>query len=118
MGDQTEYTFSTTYLEGWEHWERLTRCEWFIPLISRWRKELHLRILSQALLVIREEATDKASKNRFAANKILIDRSWEGSIPSRVSKRGRPSKEDIHEEISRAAQDEQLILNDLLKLGE
>jgi len=115
MGDQTEYTFATTYLEGWNHWEKLCRCEWFVPYISRWRKELHLRTVSEALLVIKNEAKDKQSKNQFQANKILIDRSWEAAIPQskQASKRGRPSKDDITAEIKQAAEEESLILKDL-----
>lgn len=89
--DPTEYRFATTYLDGWEHWEYLCRLNWFKEYVDRWRKELDLRMKSQALAKIMTEAKT-GSKESFSANKYLLEKGWE---PKDGSKRGRPSKEEI-----------------------
>lgn len=89
--DPTEYRFATTHLDGWEHWELLTKCAWFKPIVARWRRELELRMKSIALSRIMAEAKT-SSKESFTANKYLLEKGWE---PKESNKRGRPSKEEI-----------------------
>lgn len=92
--DPTEWRFATTYLDGWEHWEILCECSWFKPYIERWRRELELRMKSEALArIMREGKTN--SKESFQANKYLLEKGWE---PKTTQKRGRPSKEEIAQE--------------------
>jgi hypothetical protein len=89
--DPTEWKFATTYLDGWDHWEKLCESSWFKPYVARWRKELFLRLQSKALARIIAESKS-SSKESFAANKYLLERSWEG----KESKgRGRPSKDQV-----------------------
>ena len=98
--DPTEYTFATQYLDGWEHWEMLSSCSWFKPYVERWRRELELKVRSEALLKIRESA--KEGKDSFAANKFLLEKGWTKDKPSG---RGRPKKEDIAKAADQIAQD-------------
>lgn len=93
MEDLTEYNFAHTHLDGWEHWEMLCRCTWFIPFVERWRKELTLKIQARALTRLKAEASS-SSKNAFLANKYLVDKGWVDKTESKSS-RGRPSKDDI-----------------------
>lgn len=102
--DPTEWRFATTYLDGWKHWELLQACVWFKPYIERWRRELELRMKSQALARIMAEAKT-TNKESFSANKYLLEKGWEPK--DTASKRGRPSKEDIKQ----AARDELQIVN-------
>ncbi len=88
-GDPTEYKFATTYLDGWEHWEMLQACTWFEPYIKRWRKELDLKLKSEALARILKKSRQE-SKDFFAINKFILDKGWVTD-----GKRGRPSKEEI-----------------------
>jgi hypothetical protein len=90
--DPTEWEFSQRYLDGWEHWEMLTRCAWFKPFIERWRKELELRMKSKSLAKIKAEAKT-GSKESFMANKYLLEKGWE---PKETKGRGRPSKDEIN----------------------
>lgn len=91
--DLTEYTFANTHLDGWEHWEMLTACNWFKPYVSRWRKELSLLIKARSLSRLKAEAAS-SSKNAFLANKYLIEKGWvETDEPK--SGRGRPSKDEV-----------------------
>lgn len=115
LEDQTEYLVATTYFEDWEHWTMLCDSYFFKPYILNWRHELDLKIRSQALMVIREEARDPDSKNKFAANKILIDRSWENKAPTEV-KAGRPSKLDIERKLNEIVSDRNTVDDDLNRI--
>jgi len=88
--DPTEWAFATKYLDGFGHWELLCDTTWFRPYIQRWRRELDLRLKSQALSRIMSEAKT-SSKESFAANKYLLEKGWE----PKVNARGRPSKDEI-----------------------
>jgi hypothetical protein len=97
MNDPTEWKFATNCLDGWGHWELLCECNWFRPLVERWRKELELRMKSQALSRIMSEAKT-GSREAFTANKYLLEKGWE----PKDAKRGRPSKEEIRREAKAA----------------
>lgn len=93
MSDPTEYNFATTYLGGWAHWEYLCSSPWFKPYIARWRRELEVKLKSEALaIVIRESRRD--GKNTMAAARYLIERGWEAK-EGQGRTRGRPTKDDI-----------------------
>jgi hypothetical protein len=100
--DPTEYRFATKHLGGWSHWEALTECTWFKPYVEAWRKELDVRMKSQALSRIMSEAKT-GGRDAFASNKYLLEKGWEKEPPS---KRGRPTKAEIKEaafEVNRTA---------------
>lgn len=107
--DPTEYTFATTYLAGWDHWERLCKSPWFKPYVERWRRELLVRLKARALLAMRAEAEKADSKNAFAANKFLLDNGWEEKPKN---SRGRPSKQEIQQEAARMAEDSSRVEHD------
>lgn len=109
VGDPTEYLFATATLDGWEHWEMLTNCTWFKPYVDRWRRELELKIRSDALIRIREEAKNRASANSYAANKFLLEKGW---APKETGSRGRPKKEDVRKEAEVIALADKRIKND------
>lgn len=90
--DLTEYEFANSYLDGWEHWDILTQCNWFKPYVSRWRKELSLKIKARALNRLKSEAVS-SSKNAFLANRYLIEKGFVDS--GEKSGRGRPSKDEV-----------------------
>jgi hypothetical protein len=89
--DPTEWKFANAHMDGWDHWERLCECTWFKPYAERWRKELFLRLQSEALARIMAEGKTN-SKNAFTANRYLTERAWE---PRGDSKRGRPTKTEV-----------------------
>jgi hypothetical protein len=89
LEDPTEYLFAQEYLDGWEHWQAITRTNWFKPYVSRWRQELELKIKAIALRNIKAESRS-SSKNALSANRYLLEKGWIDKSP-----RGRPSNEDI-----------------------
>lgn len=113
--DPTEYSFATTYLDGWTHWERLLKAGWFKGYVDAWRKELELRLRSEALIRIRASASSE-SKEAFQANKYLLNGQWK----SRPEKRraGAPSKQEIREAANDAFSDHQTLQADLERIKE
>ncbi|MCA9340380.1 MAG: hypothetical protein KDA17_05690 [Candidatus Saccharibacteria bacterium] len=116
--DPTEWRFAHEHLDGYEHWTMLCECEWFQPFLTRWRKELELKIRGAALLAIREEAANPESKSAFLANKLLLAGGWKDKEEADASKRGRgrPSKKDIMDEAKAQAEALQTLNDDLKRL--
>lgn len=112
--DPTEYIFATTHLESWDHWERLCKCSWFKPYISRWRRELELRTRARALAQIKAAAT-AGTRDSFQAQKFLVNSGWRSS---EGPKRGRPSKDEIATEANRIASDKLSLDEDLARIQE
>ena len=112
--DPTEYEFANKYLGGWDHWVDLQGCEWFKPHVLRWRTELELKLKSEALKRIRDEA-EADGRNGFAANKFLLQNGWidKAAEPSR---RGRPTKAEVKQEAVRIASDSERITEDFERL--
>lgn len=111
LEDVTEYDFANAYLENYDHWEMLCKCGWFQPFLARWRKELDLKLKTEAVRVIRQELKDPASKNKFQAAKMIIDRVWELRDPKVPPKRGRPPKVDEESDEDRISNDEKMFLD-------
>lgn len=112
MEDITEWDFAQTYLDGWDHWEILCSCRWFEPHITRWRKELNLKLTAKRLKAIIKDA-ESNSKTAFASNKYLVEKGW---LPAQDRKRGRPSKEEVRQELEKAAKEAQLLEDDLSRI--
>lgn len=102
--DPTELIFARKYLDGYEHWLMLCSCEWFIPYLERWRKELDLQIKSRAIASIKVIASDDSHRNQFEAIKTLLNAPWK--VKEAGAGRGRPSKEEIAGALKEAATEE------------
>jgi len=87
--DPTEYDFACTYLLGWEQWQRICANKVFTKMVEKWRVELELKIRSQAVRDIIDQAQ---SEKGFQAAKWLADRGWDKRAA------GRPTKEDVERE--------------------
>lgn len=99
-GDPLEFRFAQNHLDGYEHWLMLCDCTWFRPYVERWRKELELKIRSEAL--VRVIADSKSgSRSSAASNRLLLERGW--AREDRATK-GRPTKSDIKAEAKRLAE--------------
>lgn len=114
IGDLTEYRFIKECMFSAEHWDALCKCIWFEPEIEMWRRELFLRIQSEALAqIISESKKDGATK--LQASKYLLERGWEPKNTA-TSKRGRPSKIAIQEAAEDLFSDEQRVKDDYDRL--
>jgi hypothetical protein len=86
MEDVGEYEFATTYLLGWDHWQRLCNNKQIAKYIDSWRYELELKLRSRAIKQIQEFAN---TPKGFQAAKWLADRGWDKKAT------GRPTKESV-----------------------
>lgn len=110
VSDPTEYRFAKEHLYSWKHWEMLQECNWFKPYLLRWRKELELKIRSQALVNIIESSVSK-TKDAFTANKYLLDANWKGE-----TRAGRPTKEAIKKQAQSIVSDQASVSDDYQRL--
>lgn len=113
LDDPTEWKVAQELTDGWEHWEMLCACTWFKPYVTRWRKELELRMKSQALHRIKTEAKT-GSKESFGANKYLLEKGWE---PKESRGRGRPSKDEVSRAAHELARADNQLSEDFKRLG-
>lgn len=111
MEDITEYNFANTYFESYQHWELLCNEEWFKPIISRWRKELELKIKAEALKEIIAQSTSDDPRKRLEASKYIYEKVFVSS-----NGKGRPTKAQVKEEAVRKAMEEKLITEDWNRL--
>jgi hypothetical protein len=112
--DLTEYDFALAYLDSWEHWERLCACSWFEDYLVSWRKELALKFKAAAIKRLQAEAVGDG-RHSFSANKWIIDHGFAGEAIKGVGKKGRPTKEDLHQHI--AKEDLEDDYNRILSIG-
>jgi hypothetical protein len=111
-GDIFEYSFANKYFEGWDHWQLVSNAGWFRPYITRWRHELELRIRSEALERLIEDARS-GSRTSASSNRFLLEKGWVDK-----NSKGRPSKEQIKAEAARLAQSREQVEADLLRILE
>jgi hypothetical protein len=104
--DPEEFRFATTWLDNYEHWERLCSAQWFQPYRDKFRAHLEQKLKSEALAQIITDARSGQSRTAFASNKFIVERGW-----NRATK-GRPSKDQIREAAFDLAQTEQRLLDD------
>lgn len=88
--DPTEYVFATTYLWGWEHWQRLLANKALREEIDKWREELEVKLRATAVRHILASAPDA-----FSAAKWIADGQWQDK------KAGRPSKAEKEAEMKK-----------------
>lgn len=115
LEDETEYVFATTYLDGYEHWEMLCACTWFQPYIERWRKELTLKLTAKRLKILIDDSMDVTSKSKTSSTKYLIEQGWRTRDDL---KRGRPSKDEVRNELDKQVKEEKAVQEDLARIQE
>lgn len=92
--DISEYTFATLYFYNFDHWERLTHLYWFTPFITKWRRELEVKIRSKALSKLVE--ISKGDSNQAAAvNKYLLEGKWKDKQGNIKPKKFATSKKEL-----------------------
>jgi hypothetical protein len=81
MADPEEYFFATTYLWGWEHWQRIVDNKVIREHIDQWRDELTVKLRA---LGVRNVISQ--SKGNLSAAKWVADGKW------KEKPKGRPTK--------------------------
>lgn len=110
--DPTEYTFAITVFGYWDIWDTIRNAPQLRPHVERWRKEVEIKVKSEALKIIAEEAKG-GGRSSFTAAKLLLDRGWLEKDTASKAKQKLTDKEE--EEMNKAALD--LLGDDAARLG-
>ena len=109
--DPTEYEFAMQAFGSWQHWNKIKASAVVQPFIEDWGIELEVSLRSKGIRMISQEAL--GGKSKFNAAKFLAEGQWRRD----VSKRGRPSKEEIQRELKIAVKLDSEIGEDAKRLG-
>lgn len=112
--DITEYDFAVDHFEDYAHWELIANSQTLKDEIAQWRKELLLKIKARALKGIIHDAV---KDNKFECNKFLLTNGWIDRSET-TKGRGRPTKEEIKQELHRQAETEKDLMEDLNRIKE
>ena len=111
--DPTEYKFAIKHVGGWEVWQAMLKIPRVKTKVDKWRRELDIKIRSEALARILE-ASQGETRDALSANKYLLEANFLGK-----EKVGRPSKEAIATEAKKiVARNEQIIEDHKRLFGE
>jgi hypothetical protein len=73
--DPTEYTFAWTVFGSWETWQQLARSNYIKENVGAWRREVEVKIKSEAISSIAKEMRT-GGRSSFGAAKLLLERGW------------------------------------------
>lgn len=106
-----EYEFALDVFNSWDHWCKLTEdsSERLRTMFQDWRDELEVRNKAQALKSLIEVSMVSDPKG-VAAAKYLAESGY-------ISKRGRPSKDEVTRERKQQAAIKETLSEDMARLG-
>jgi|SRR6056300_1847226 hypothetical protein len=73
--DPTEYEFSQVVFGSWEHWQAIAKSPFVKPYINKLRKEVEVKVKSEAIKAIAEEMKSNG-RSSFSAAKLLLEKGW------------------------------------------
>lgn len=111
VGDPTGYKWALQYLGDMEHWYKLMKAKWFEEAVEEWRKELMLRLKSEAVEQIYRIAMTEGSKSQLPAARFLAE------MDKPAHGRGRPSKAEMDAELKKAVKLVEQEDEDLERIG-
>ena len=111
IADPSEYAFAMEAFGSWKHWLKIKASKAIEPWIEDWPIELEVKLRSQGIKSVIEEA--QKGKSRFQAAKALAEGFWN----KKSSKRGRPSKEEVIRERKIAAKLDEEFNADAERIG-
>lgn len=112
VSDPTEYTFAWAVFGSWDTWQQLSRSNYVKKDIESWRKEVEVKIKSEAIRSIANEMRD-GGRSSFGAAKLLLERGWLDDKSASKAKEKLKAKEE--EEMDKQALS--LLSEDAERLG-
>lgn len=91
--DPTEFEFASKYFNSMDHWKRVALCPIVRDLVPQMRKDLELKLRSQAFKRLLDVAGDESHKSYVEANRYINTVKWTDPEERKSSKKGRPLKE-------------------------
>ena len=110
--DPTEYTFAWSVFGSWETWQQLARSNYVKENVGTWRREVEVKIKSEAIRSIAEEMRT-GGRSSFGAAKLLLERGWLDDKNASKAKEKLKAKEE--EELDKQALS--LLSEDAERLG-
>lgn len=83
--DPTEYEFAQTIFGSWEVWQTISKAPVIRVHVSRWRREVEVKVKSEAIKAIAEEMKSNG-RSSFSAAKLLLDKGWLDKDTAEVAK--------------------------------
>lgn len=111
VADPTEYRFAIRAYGSWSKWEAVSSTDPIKSLVDQWRRELEVKLRSDALQRIMDVASNEGTRDSLQANRYLLEANYGNK--DRV---GRPSKEAAKAEAKRIVQHQNQIAEDYKRL--
>lgn len=112
-GDMTGYKMANKYLEDYYHWNLLMKANWFKEAKAIWDEEIEARLHAESmetlLAIAKGEGPQAIQAAKFIATKGYKDK-------QALSKRGRPTKDQLEGQIKRELEDAKVISNDAARI--
>ncbi len=90
--DPTEYEFAQAVFGSWDVWKTISEAPQLRPHVNQWRKEVVVKIKSQANQSIAEEMKT-GGRSSFSAAKLLLDKGWLDNDTASQAKKKLQAKE-------------------------
>lgn len=94
--DPTEYEFSQTVFGSWSIWQNIASSTVIKTHVARWRKEVEVKVKSEAIKAIAEEMKT-GGRSSFSAAKLLLDKGWLDKDTASQAKKKLVAKEEEEE---------------------
>lgn len=89
LSDPTEYAPAIYLIGDWDHWVTIAEKSQVRPYIAEWRKELIVKLRSEAILMLRKQSTsDKgtAAARWLAENGYILDNKTKKQVEQETDK--------------------------------
>lgn len=115
--DPTGYKTSKRLLEDYSHWQLLMATQWFQDCKKIWDEELDAKLEARAMDAMKSLMMDEELKpaERIAAAKIVLSKT--GVKQPKQPARGRPSKDEVQNNLREATEAEKALQDDLARIG-
>lgn len=91
--DPTEYDFAQRVFGSWDIWQTISKAPQIKPYVNKWRKEVEVKVKSQAIQAIAEEMKT-GGRSSFSAAKLLLEKGWLDKDNASQAKKKLQAKED------------------------
>lgn len=95
--DPTEYEFAQVVFGSWEIWQNIAKSSKVKPLVEKWRREVEVKVKSEAIKAIAEEMRSNG-RSSFTAAKLLLDKGWLEKEPASAAKKQLKEKEEAEQD--------------------
>ncbi len=91
--DPTEYEFAQAVFGSWGIWQNISTSPVIKTHVARWRKEVEVKVKSEAIKAIAEEMKS-GGRSSFSAAKLLLDKGWLDKDNASQAKKKLQAKEE------------------------